>query len=138
MMYTMKQACELTGMTYQGLKFYCNEGLIPNVKRNASNHRIFDDRDIAWIKSLLCLRDCGMGIQEMKEYTKLCLLGAESIPERKSMLQAKRKEISERIHKLECTLEYIDTKEKFYDDVLYGKREYFSNLLPCSCTGESF
>ena len=31
MLYTMKQACELTGMTYQGLKFYCNEGLVPNV-----------------------------------------------------------------------------------------------------------
>ncbi len=26
MIYTMMQACEKTGMTYQGLKFYCNEG----------------------------------------------------------------------------------------------------------------
>ena len=133
MLYTMKQACELTGMTYEGLKFYCNEGLIPNVKRAPNNHRVFDERDIAWVKSLLCLRDCGMGIQEMKEYTRLCLLGAESIPERKAMLQAKREQISERIHFLEDTLRYIDTKDKFYDDVLAGRREYFSNLIPCSC-----
>ena len=135
MLYTMKQACELTGMTYEGLKFYCNEGLIPNVKRAPNNHRVFDERDIAWVKSLLCLRDCGMGIQEMKEYTRLCLLGAESIPERKAMLQAKREQISERIHFLENTLRYIDTKDKFYDDVLAGRREYFSNLIPCSCQG---
>ncbi len=135
MLYTMKQACEQTGMTYEGLKFYCNEGLIPNVKRAPNNHRVFDERDIAWVKSLLCLRDCGMGIQEMKEYTRLCLLGAESIPERKAMLQAKREQISERIHFLEDTLRYIDTKDKFYDDVLAGRREYFSNLIPCSCQG---
>ena len=135
MLYTMKQACEQTGMTYEGLKFYCDEGLIPNVKRAPNNHRVFDERDIAWVKSLLCLRDCGMGIQEMKEYTRLCLLGAESIPERKAMLQAKREQISERIHFLEETLQYIDTKDKFYDDVLAGRREYFSNLIPCSCQG---
>ena len=27
-MYTMKQACELTNMNYETLKFYCNQGLI--------------------------------------------------------------------------------------------------------------
>lgn len=63
MIYTMMQACKETGMTYQGLKFYCNEGLIPNVKRDSINRRIFDEHDIAWIKSLSCLRKCGMSIQ---------------------------------------------------------------------------
>lgn len=29
MLYTMMQVCKETGMTYQALKFYCNEGLIP-------------------------------------------------------------------------------------------------------------
>ena len=32
MIYTMMEACKETGMTYQGLKFYCNAGLVPNVK----------------------------------------------------------------------------------------------------------
>ena len=56
-MYTMKQACELTKLSYETLKFYCNEGLVPNVKRDKNNHRIFDDRDIAWINSLNCLNE---------------------------------------------------------------------------------
>ena len=53
-MYTMKQACQAAGMSYETLKFYCNEGLVPNVKRSANNYRIFDDHDINWIKSLSC------------------------------------------------------------------------------------
>ena len=44
-MYTMKQACEKTGLSYETLKFYCNQGLVPNVKRDSQNRRIFDDRD---------------------------------------------------------------------------------------------
>ena len=137
MLYTMKQACELTGMTYQGLKFYCNEGLVPNVKRAENNHRMFDDRDIAWIKSLLCLRDCGIGIKDMKEYTRLCLMGAGSIPERKVILEARKAEILSQIRALEENIKYIDAKQEFYDDVLAGKKEYFSNILPCSCSVEA-
>lgn len=30
-MYSMKETCKQVGMTYETLKFYCNEGLIPNV-----------------------------------------------------------------------------------------------------------
>ncbi|MGN1174800.1 MAG: MerR family transcriptional regulator [Roseburia sp.] len=29
------------------LKFYCNQGLVPNVKRDKNNRRIFSDKDIA-------------------------------------------------------------------------------------------
>ena len=133
MMYTMMQACKETGMTYQGLKFYCNEGLVPNVKRDSINRRIFDERDIAWIKSLTCLKKCGMGIQEMKEYTKLCLEGVSSIPQRKDILMRKKAQLQETIAALSASIEYIDTKQEFYDEVLEGKREYFSNLIPCSC-----
>lgn len=63
MMYTMMQVCKETDMTYQALKFYCNEGLVPNVKRDKNNRRVFDERDVKWIKDLVCLKKCGMSIQ---------------------------------------------------------------------------
>lgn len=88
-MYTMKQACEATGMNYEALKFYCNEGLVPNVKRDKINRRIFDEHDIAWIKSLSCLKKCGMSLAEMKRYLTLCLEGKPTIPERQIMLEEK-------------------------------------------------
>ena len=90
MRYTMMQVCKETGMTYQALKFYCNEGLVPNVKRDKNNRRVFDERDVAWISSLTCLKKCGMSIQEMKEYLELCLEGEETIPKRKEMLAKKQ------------------------------------------------
>ena len=127
-MYTMKQACEQTGLSYETLKFYCNQGLVPNVKRDSQNRRVFDDRDIAWINSLNCLKNCNMGIAEMKEYLQLCLQGQGTIPERKVILERKRRELELERQRIQDSIAYIDWKQGFYDDILSGKQEYFSNL----------
>ena len=129
-MYTMMQACRETDMTYQALKFYCNQGLVPNVKRDQNNRRVFDEHDIKWIKDLTCLKRCGMSIQEMKEYLALCLEGPSTIPQRKVLLEKKQQALRESIRELEDSVAYIDWKQNFYDEVLEGKRPYVSNLIP--------
>ena len=128
-MYTMMQVCRQLDMTYQTLKYYCNEGLIPNVKRDSNNRRIFDEKDIAWINSLNCLKNCGMSINEMKEYLALCLQGEATIPERKSILKQKRSSLLAQQQQIQDAINYIDWKQGFYDDVLAGKNRYYSNLI---------
>lgn len=128
-MYSMKETCNKVGMSYQTLKYYCNEGLIPNVKRDKNNYRIFDNHDIEWINSLSCLKKCGMSIQEMKEFLDLCLKGETSIPERKIILEKKRNFLLSELAKVQESIDYIDWKQNFYDDVLSGKTEYYSNLI---------
>lgn len=129
MLYTVKQACEKTGLTYDTLKFYCNEGLVPNVKRNANNYRVFNDKDIAWIDSLSCLKNCGMSILEMKEYLSLCLEGEKSIPKRQEVLDVKLKELEHKMQEIKESIDYIHWKQGFYNDVLSGKTKYYSNLV---------
>ena len=128
-MFTMKEACEQTHLSYETLKFYCNQGLVPNVKRDKNNRRIFDERDIAWINSLNCLKKCGMSISEMKEYIELCLIGESTIPKRKVILDNKRKSLVEQLKQVQDCIDYIDWKQGFYDDVLSGKTKYYSNLI---------
>ena len=129
-MYSMKEACTLTNMTYENLKFYCNEGLVPNVKRDSRNYRVFDDHDIKWIQSLNCLKRCGMSIAEMKEYLALCMDGEGTIPERKMILAEKKEALLQSIAELQKSVAYIDWKQGFYDNVLSGKTAYYSNLVP--------
>lgn len=128
-MYSMKETCEKVGLKYQTLKFYCNQGLIPNVKRDKNNYRVFDENNINWIKSLLCLKKCGMSIEEMKTYLNLCMKGKSSIPERKIILDKKKKELEEKINEINDSLSYINWKQDFYNDVLSGKVEYFSYII---------
>lgn len=129
-MYSMKEACSLTDMTYENLKFYCNEGLVPNVKRDSRNYRVFDEHDIKWIQSLNCLKSCGMSLAEMKTYLALCMEGEGTIPERKVILAKKKEALLQSIAQLQKAVAFIDWKQGFYDDVLSGKTEYYSNLVP--------
>lgn len=128
-MYTMMQVCRELDMTYQTLKYYCNEGLVPHVKRDKNNRRVFDEKDVKWIKDLACLKKCGMSILEMKEYLELCLQGESTIMLRKEMLSKKREALLGTIKELEDSVDYIDWKQNFYDEVLSGARPYVSNLI---------
>ena len=125
----MKMVCQETGMSYETLKFYCNQGLIPNVKRNANNHRIFDENDLAWIKDLECLKKCGMTIAEMKNYLTLCLQGRDSIEQRQIILAQKREQLLKNIKVLEASINYIDRKNSFYNQVLTNAIPYHSHLV---------
>lgn len=127
--YTMTEVCEQTGLTYQTLKFYCNEGLVPHVQRDSRNRRIFDEKCLAWVKDLSCLKKCGMSIAEMKEYLELCLDGEPTIPERKRMLEEKTAALEEEIRIAKESLDYIAWKQKFYDGVLSGEIPFQSNLV---------
>ena len=125
-MYTTKEACEQVGISYETLKFYCKEGLVPNVKRDKNNYRIFDEKNIAWLNGL---RKCGMSLKDMKLYMNYCLEGPSTIPQRKDMLNKSRESLLNKINELNKCIDFIDNKQSFYDDVLTGKVKYISNLI---------
>ena len=128
-LFSMKETCKNTGLSYDTLKYYCNEGLIPHVKRDKNNYRVFDENNIAWINSLSCLKNCDMTINEMKEYLQLCLKGEETIPERQRILEKKLKKLEHKVQKINESIDFIHWKQNFYEDVLNGKVKYFSNLI---------
>lgn len=128
-MYTMMQVCRKLNMSYQTLKYYCNEGLVPNVKRDKNNRRIFDESDLNWIKDLSCLKKCDFSINEMKMYLDLCLKGQSTIQQRQQILEEKRKSLLKSIEELNNSIEYINWKQEFYNDVLLGNKPYISNLI---------
>ena len=54
-MYTLMQVCRELDLTYQTLKFYCNEGLVPNVKRDKNNRHVFGERYVRAITPSLLI-----------------------------------------------------------------------------------
>ena len=126
--YTMKQVCRITGLTYDTLKYYCIEGLVPNHKRNQSNHRVFDDKDVNWIKGLICLRNCGMSIKSMKDYMNLCMGGIETIDNRKKMLEETEAQLNKELQRIIEAKKYIENKFSYYQSIVDGEIEYSSNL----------
>ena len=127
--FQMREVCDEVGLTYETLKYYCNEGLVPNHKRDSNNYRIFDEKDVGWIKGLVKLRECGMSISDMKAYMLLCYEGKASVPERKQMLEATRKNLEEEMARIKESLAFIDQKQAYYDGVVSGDFILTSNLI---------
>ena len=127
-MSTMKEVCDKVGISYETLRYYCNEGLVPNVKRDRNNYRDFNEKNINWLMGLQHLRKCGMSIKDMKIYMELCIQGKSTIPERKQMLHNLKIGLLQKQAVLDECVDFIDGKQIFYDDVMSGKVEYVSNL----------
>ena len=73
-----------------------------------------------------------MSIQEMKEYLSLCLQGKETIQVRQELLKRKQNQLRDTIKELQDSIDYIDWKQNLYNDILSGKKDYESNLIPNS------
>ena len=70
-----------------------------------------------------------MSIEEIKQYLNLCLIGESTIPKRKALLDIRKKKLIEELKQIQESIDYIDWKQGFYDDVLSGKTKYFSYLI---------
>ena len=125
----MKETCDITGLTYDALKFYCNKGLVPFHKRDRNNRRIFTYHNLGWLESLKTLKQCNMSIEEIREYLDLAMQGEPTILERKAMLEQKEKDVQKEIARLKQTLDFIAWKKSLYDDFISGKRKYYTNLI---------
>ena len=128
-MYNMKEVCDKTNLNYETLRYYCNLGLVPNVKRDKNNYRLFDDRDVAWIDGLQCLRKCGLSIKELHEYMELAKKGQSTILQRKAMLDSKLSDLLDMKFEIDQSINYIHDKNMYYDKVLSGEIEYSSNII---------
>lgn len=128
-MYNMKDVCDKTNLSYETLRYYCNLGLVPNVKRDKNNYRLFDDRDVAWINGLQCLRKCGLSIKELQDYMELAKKGKSTILQRKAMLDSKLSDLLDIKLEIDQSIAYIKDKNLYYDKVLSGEIEYSSNIV---------
>ena len=128
-MYKMKDVCDELNIPYETLRYYCNEGLVPNVKRNKNDHRLFDQKSVNWLKGVQCLRACGLSIKDLKEYLDLCLLGPSSILQRKAILSHRKEVLLREIESINDSIAYIDEKQAYFDRILAGEEKYSSNLI---------
>ena len=120
MNYTVKQTSEIMGMSEHTIRYYTNRNLLP-IKRDSANRRIFDEESINWLMGIKCLKGCGMSIENIKKYGDLCLIGDETLIERREIMK-KQLEIAKcNLENAKEILEYVKKKVAHYDDVIAGK-----------------
>ena len=120
MKYNVKQVSKLMGLSEHTIRYYTDLNLLP-VKRDKGNNRIFDEESINWLMGIKCLKGCGMSIKDIKRYGDLCLLGNETLLERREIMCKQLILAEQKLKEAQETFNYITKKVAHYDDVIAGK-----------------
>lgn len=114
-LHTVKQASEMLEVPKYTIRKFCNQGLVPHVKRARNRYRVFTPEQINWLKTLIHLRESGMSTAELKKYAALCRSGKSSILERKAILETKKRQLWQELEDIQSNIDFIERKIEIFD-----------------------
>ena len=124
---TISEVSEKYSLTADTIRYYEKEGLIPRVPRTKNGIRDFDEETCSWIEFIKCMRNAGLEIETLKKYVTLFKQGKKTIRERKLLLEEQRNKLLEKQKNINATLDRLNYKIKWYEDMEKGKKDFMEN-----------
>ncbi|MCQ4085679.1 MerR family transcriptional regulator [Saccharibacillus sp. JS10] len=121
-MYTVKEASSITGLTEHAIRFYTDKGLVPTIKRNEHNVRLFDEMSINWLHGVRCLKQSGMPIESIKRYIDLCLQGEATLFERSEIMRQHGEFARAQLEEAKRHVRHLEEKVKLYEEISAGRQ----------------
>ena len=119
-MYTVKEAAKMLDLTEHTIRYYTDKGLVPSVKRDDYNNRLFDDEALHWLSAAKFLKQCGTSIKDIKRYVDLCLEGVSTVEERYEIIRKQKAVALTKLEDTKRTIQYLERKEKLFLDVIHA------------------
>ncbi|MBQ7170322.1 MAG: MerR family transcriptional regulator [Synergistaceae bacterium] len=130
MPYTIKDMSALTGLPASTLRYYDKQGLLPNLKRDGNNIRIFTDEDYGQLRIIECLKRSGLSIKDIKKFMDMA--GKEGMLSGRLEIFRKRREIlRQELEDLKGVLDVIEYKCWYYEKACEeGSESAMKDLSP--------
>lgn len=121
MNYTIGQVAEMNHLTISQLRYYDNQGLLPFLKRTDKGDRVFDDGAVKFLEMILCLKNTGMPIKQIKQFVEWTMEGDGTLPQRLEMMQQQQINVLQQIRDAEEYLTKIQQKIEIYEREMASK-----------------
>lgn len=121
MEYTIKEVINKYNLNASTLRYYEKEGLLPKIRKNKSNQRIYNDSDLQWLDIIMCMRKTGMTIAYIKSYIKLCQEGDSTIEERYNIFLKQKNILLSQQEELQKNIETVEYKIQLYKEKLSNR-----------------
>ena len=136
MSYKVAEVAKMMGVLPSTLRYYDQEGLLPNIKR-VNGIRVFEDEDFKWLRVLNCLKNTNMPIKKIKRYVDLAQEGDATLKERQQLIQEQKQNILDQIEQFQYYLQEIEYKEWYYKEAIKtGSEKAIYDLIPDIATFE--
>lgn len=114
---TIGEIAEKTDLPESTLRYYEKKGLI-KVARDGNGRRDYEENDIEWIKFIRRLKETGMLLKDIEQYSELRYRGSSTMPERLEILREHRKYVLGQQEKWKEYLRNLDDKIDFYQHTI--------------------
>lgn len=122
MSYSIKEVAEIMNVSTATLRYYDDQGLLPDIKR-VNGRRVFDDEDFKWLKLLSCMKEINMPIKKIREYVVLAQQGDKTLQARFDMVMEQKKIIENQMAELQECLKVFEFKEEYYKKAIAAGTE---------------
>jgi DNA-binding transcriptional MerR regulator len=120
---TISEVSEKYDITAETLRYYERVGVIPPVNRNENGIRDYTEIDCNWVQFIKCMRNAGLSIESLIEYTSLFQKGNSTREARKQILIEQRDELVTRISDMQTALNRLNKKIDGYDETMKNYEE---------------
>ena len=117
MTYTIAQISEKFGVAASTLRYYEDLGLLRNVERAESGHRIYSEDHIGKLEAINCFKKAGMSINEIKDFFEYEKDEAKSIDDMMSLLKRRSEIMLEEFAEAYESYEHILKKLDYYGHI---------------------
>lgn len=113
---TIQQVSRRSGLSGPTLRYYEEIGLVGPIERDSSSgHRRYREDDLDQFQALACMRELGVGIEDMRTYQTNRGFGHERAGEQRDLLLRHAARIEQEIAAQRARLEYIRQKAALWD-----------------------
>jgi DNA-binding transcriptional MerR regulator len=120
---TISEVSEKYDISAEILRYYERVGIIPPVNRNENGIRDYTEIDCNWVQFIKCMRNAGLSIESLIEYTTLFQKGSSTLDSRKQILIEQRDELVTRISDMQTALDRLNKKIDGYDETMKNYEE---------------
>ncbi|WP_348766231.1 MerR family transcriptional regulator [uncultured Salinisphaera sp.] len=104
-----------TGVSADTLRYYEKVGVLRQITRDASGHRVFGERDLDWIAFVLRLKATAMPLADIRRYAQLRAEGVATLVERRRMLERHAQHLEDKLARDRDHLAAIRAKIAYYE-----------------------
>ena len=129
MHYSIKEMSELVNLPASTLRYYDAQGLLPTLKRDSNNVRVFDDEDFKILKLIDCLKRSGLSIKDIKNFMDVTAQGDKALGKRLEIFKNRREILLNELDELKEILAVMEYKCWYYEKACAaGTEEVVKNL----------
>ena len=109
---TVKNISKTLGIPKYTISNFCNQGLIPHVRRNSKGFRVLEPWQVDLLQILLGMKQAGFAHKEIRQYSRLFRQGKQTEKERLAMLTTRKHQLRQEISERQKAIDFIERQEE--------------------------